>query len=350
MDIAQARGIILFISAFLSLISAFLFWFKYKGKDKTIFHLGWVAFFSALYCFIWGGRFFFEHHKIFWSRATWLGILILPAYLTCLYYATKRTKYLKLKSLLWYLLGIIIVFLALATPYFVESIPPEYPYSSSSRLGALKLLGRLYIVICLGISLFYLLTYYFKAKGFEKWQLKYHIIGATIYSVGGLLVAGIVPLFYYPKFTYIDISAILSTVWVGLLTYAVFKRQLYEIRVILTEVLVGTISIILLVQAFLSQSPSTRILGFITFFSFLFAGYLLIRVTQKEIQKKEQAEKLAQELEQLNETLDQRVEQRTKQLQERTNELEEFYNLTVGRELKIVELKKKIKKLKDQSK
>ena len=55
-----------------------------------------------------------------------------------------------------------------------------------------------------------------------------------------------------------------------------------------------------------------------------------------------------QELEELTETLDLKVKEKTTQLQARVNELERFSKLTIGRELKMVELKKEIKKLKEE--
>lgn len=52
------------------------------------------------------------------------------------------------------------------------------------------------------------------------------------------------------------------------------------------------------------------------------------------------------ELEQARASLEERVKERTKELQERLEELERFHKLTVGRELKMVELKEEIKELK----
>lgn len=54
------------------------------------------------------------------------------------------------------------------------------------------------------------------------------------------------------------------------------------------------------------------------------------------------------ELKELAERLDQRVQQRTKDLQEKIRELEKFQKLAVGRELKMMEMKKEIKKLKEE--
>lgn len=56
------------------------------------------------------------------------------------------------------------------------------------------------------------------------------------------------------------------------------------------------------------------------------------------------------ELEELAESLDEKVKERTKTLQGKVEELERFHRLTVGRELKMIELKKEIKKLKEELK
>lgn len=51
------------------------------------------------------------------------------------------------------------------------------------------------------------------------------------------------------------------------------------------------------------------------------------------------------EIKTLQENLEKKVEERTKELQKRIEELEKFHKLTIGRELKMVELKKKIREL-----
>ena len=56
------------------------------------------------------------------------------------------------------------------------------------------------------------------------------------------------------------------------------------------------------------------------------------------------------ELEELAQTLDEKVKERTKELQDRIKELEKFHRLTVGREMKMVELKNRIKQLEEELK
>ena len=54
------------------------------------------------------------------------------------------------------------------------------------------------------------------------------------------------------------------------------------------------------------------------------------------------------ELKELAERREEIIAERTKELRERIEELEKFHRLTVGRELKMVELKEEIKKLKKE--
>ncbi len=69
--------------------------------------------------------------------------------------------------------------------------------------------------------------------------------------------------------------------------------------------------------------------------------------SKKLLEKK--VEERTEELNSLNKNLEQKVEERTKELRHRLNELEKFHKLTVGRELKMTELKKEIEKLKKKN-
>jgi len=64
-----------------------------------------------------------------------------------------------------------------------------------------------------------------------------------------------------------------------------------------------------------------------------------VRARTRELQE------LAQQLEQLNKELEEKVRERTKELQKRVEELEKFHKLTVGRELKMREMKRKMEEM-----
>jgi len=114
------------------------------------------------------------------------------------------------------------------------------------------------------------------------------------------------------------------------------------------------------------------------FFLFRIFGYYLIKATYEQARRKEEAQKTAiqerfskeeaiwtaRQLQRFNETLEQSVKLRTKELEEAKNtaeqkareaeskrqELEKLYNVTLGREVKMGELKGKIKELEEKLK
>jgi len=347
MDILQIRGIILVFCSVFNLILALILWFR--GRSKATFHLGWVAFFSAVYAFTYGGVWLFEN-KLFWSRATWLGVLVLSAYITFIYYFTETTKHLKLKSFFWYFGAIIISYLALTTPYFIEKVYPEHPCPFLEGGGPLEPLGRVYVITCLGISLFYLLKEYFKSQGFRKLQLKYFILGIAIYSGGGVLFAGILPLFSPEFIKYLDLSVLLSVFWVGFTFYAVFKKRLFEIRVILTELLVGALGIILVILPFLMPTTFLKILTVFIFLLFCLFGYFLIKAIYQELKAEEILEEKVKERTKELEKSKEEIQKAYEEIKRRKEELEKVLKAVVGRELRMIELKKRIKELEEKLK
>ena len=54
------------------------------------------------------------------------------------------------------------------------------------------------------------------------------------------------------------------------------------------------------------------------------------------------------EIKKFQESLEEQVKERTKELQDKIRELEKFQKITVGRELKMIELKKEIERLKNE--
>ena len=80
-----------------------------------------------------------------------------------------------------------------------------------------------------------------------------------------------------------------------------------------------------------------------------------VYVARKELEEAKTILKIkvrarTRELNELTENLEGQVESRTKELQRRVEELERFHKLTVDRELKMIELKKEIKRLKQEIK
>jgi len=322
MDFAQIRPVILFAACFLNLIFAYLVWSK--SKTREAFHLGWVALFSAVASFTWGGVFFFASNKLLWVRATWLSPFVAGANMIFVYYFTGKTKFLKFKVIFWYGFSMILAVIALTTPYIIYKVSDQYPYLSLDTAGLLNQLFRIIVLPYLVLPFYYLIGFYRKSIGAKKLQTKYLILGVLIYTSAALLFNGILPFLNYQKFfSYLDAPAYFSVIWLGLSTYAIISKKLFDIRVILTEMFVALIGLILLVQVFFAQGTQAKIISLAIFLLYLVIGYLLIKSTDQEIEKEEKAEKLAKELEELNLNLEKKVAEKTKELRGKVAELGE---------------------------
>ena len=352
MDIIQIRVAVTFVRVFWDLIFVFLLWFR--AKSKATFHLGWSVLFFGIYAAISGLLEYVKTDRLFLARLQWIAVLALPASLAFVAYFIDRTKHIRLKIFLWYLPAIAIVVLALTTDYFVIAVSDGNPYIYT--IGVLDPFARAGFVIMGVIGFCWFLMGYRKSQGIKRQQIKHLLAIAAASVTERIVILGVLPSITGVGLIYFyDIADdIFSFALIFLAIYIiVFREIVFEIKAILTEALVGVIGLILLVQAFLSQSTASKVFGFITFFFFLFAGYLLIKTTRKEIQRKEEVEKLAKELEGFNRALEGKIKERTKDLEKSyqeikasKDELEDFYNLAVGRELKMAELKKEIGKLK----
>ena len=138
----------------------------------------------------------------------------------------------------------------------------------------------------------------------------------------------------------------------GFLAYAILKHEFLEIKSALSQFLAAAMSILLLINFIGSTTYFEYFWKGAVFSLSLFIGYLFIKSLAKEAELKENLTESNQSLKELNQTLDQKVRHRTREvkkayeeIKKRKDELEKFYKLTVGRELKMAELKNKIKNL-----
>jgi len=136
---------------------------------------------------------------------------------------------------------------------------------------------------------------------------------------------------------------IFPLVWFSVLAYAITRYQLLEFKVIATDVLVGMIIFIVLVFTIISESLSDFAVRGVFFALICVFGWLAISGVHRQVDEKER--------------LGAMVKERTRELEEakgiaeeRAKELERWYNLTVGRELRMAELKKKIDEMEDKIK
>ncbi len=186
------------------------------------------------------------------------------------------------------------------TPYFVRSVEPElfFPFWPKPGVFYHPFLFMFFSFVVYGWYLL-LKTLAKEKEKIRKQQIKYFLLGTGIGFICGstnyFLWYGI-PIPPY-------LNALVS-IYVVLTGFAIIKYHLFEIRVILTEILVGVMGILLLIFSFLLPG-GYRIFAMGVFLVFFVFAYYLVKATHEESKRREEAERLAREAERLAQVKDQ---------------------------------------------
>lgn len=246
----KLRAAGLFLCAFLNILLAFFLWSK-DIKNKLYLHLGFTAFFSAVYSLACASTYFFwsENSPLFinivFYRSTYLGVFILPSYVCFTYYFVGKTKNLKYKILLLYAGAFGIGIGSMFTPYFIETAYLDFPHIAGVN-GKLDTLGRGYIFICLFIGLYNLTREYFRSGGIRKKKIKYYFIGMFLYAGSGIVFTSIIP-YFTGKSAYYDFAAYFSLCFMLLTIYAIIRYRFLEIETVVHRTLLWLLSVFLII-------------------------------------------------------------------------------------------------------
>ena len=94
------------------------------------------------------------------------------------------------------------------------------------------------------------------------------------------------------------------SVFIILSTYAILRHHLFDIGVVVVELLTSTMWLFILFRLMVDNSLQGRIMDFILLVITIFFGALLIRSVNKEVKQREKVERLANDLEVANEKLE----------------------------------------------
>jgi hypothetical protein len=247
------------------------------------------------------------------------------------------------KSLNVLLIGslILIGILSIPTGLIVSSIKYSQGVIVEKNYGPLYPAYAFLVFISLVFGIAFSITKYRKVEGIVKKQAQYVLLGLFVSFILVFTTNVLFPLFKIGSFYVSQYGPSCLIFFFIFSVLAVTRYHLFDIKLILTELLVFIIATVSLFEALLFQTTWARLLGLSVFILFGYLGYLLIKSTKKEINSKEDLEK--------------KVQERTKELgkanqdlKERQAEVEKWYSLTIGRELRMVELKEKIKEMENK--
>jgi len=183
--------------------------------------------------------------------------------------------------------GILAILITLIPNFVLKGVTAE-GYELTTGIG----LYPLFFIIgsFLILALVNLIKKYFILDGIYKIQLKYLFIGIFLTFIIGFTTNAILAALNI--YNYVWVGPAVTVIFVIFTSFAITRYHLFEIKVILTEFLVGSMGIVLTILPFFMPSAPLRFLTGAILFLFLIFGFLLIKATHEEVSRKEEAERL----------------------------------------------------------
>jgi len=237
-----------------------------------------------------------ENLALFWSKILMIGAILIP--ITYFHFVVNfldlKGRHLKFLYFGYFLAYLFI--LANSADLLVKGIAKEMFFNFWPKAGPLYpyFLLMFFGYIVYGCILLYK-THQETNDINKKVQIKFLLIAAIVGFLGG---ATNYPLWY--GIPLLPIGNALVILFPILTTYAIARHHLFEIKVIVTELLVGFIALILLIQAIIAPNTTAKLSGFFLLFIFSIVGIMLIRGVIKEVKYREQLQEAYQQLQKLD--------------------------------------------------
>lgn len=244
-----------------------------------------------------------ENFQTFFYKLIFAVIILMVFYLSYFVNYFPRT-YIKLGLWLRTIITILtfsIAALSLFTNFIVDHAFME-EYGANFEPGKYFIIFIIYVsVISLSIIIA-LINKFIKSKGEDRRQLKYLLYGLIIFVFLNLVFNLIIPLMTN-SFIYGRLGTYSAIFFVIFLAYAILKAHMFNLKIILTETAIVIINVISVVSIFTSNTVIEGLLRAL-FAVFIFYGsYILLRSVKREIQFREELQKMTEDLAHANEHL-----------------------------------------------
>lgn len=160
-----------------------------------------------------------------------------------------------------------------------------------------------FVSVVMGLGYLFLLQFYVQSKNPRvKNQALFIMIGTLVAVLTGFVTNLVLP--FFEIFTYNWMSQITIMLMVVIIAVAILRYQLFNLKLLLTQVLVFAIWIISFYQLLSgSRTTSDLAVGIGSFVFTIVVGMLLIRSVNKEVEQRQDVEKLSAKLQDVNKEL-----------------------------------------------
>jgi len=283
------------ISSFINGIVAIIFgWIIFSKNWKNTTNITFllmsisVAFWSFSYC-EWLSMSTVPE-ALFWSRMLNLGATFIPIfYLHWVLSILNMAKEKKILLGLGYVVTFLFAFFSFS-PLYIKGVMEVSSFLFWPQAGPLYILFLIFGYYSMTIyGLYRLVVARKEAKGEKTHQIDYVILGSLFGFGGG---ATNFPLMFGIGF-FPPIGQPLVVFYIIIFGLATLKYHLFEIKIILVEMLTAIMVVALTIQLFLMPTDTLRALVSMILLLFLIFGYLFIKAIHREIEDKEEAERIS---------------------------------------------------------
>jgi len=241
-----------------------------------------------------------QESSIFWCKILYISATLIPSTLLffTILFPSEDFSFSKLQKFLIFFPNFIIILLISWPGFIIKDVIWRFGQEKEIIWGPGYPLYALYIIGYFSYLLFNLFKKYQRSSGLLKMQLKYMFVGILCSILFGTIFNLFLPSFGNFRFNWL--GQITTIFYIGFITAAITRYHLFEIRVILTEVLVSLIALVLLFQALTAPTFILKILGLGVLSLFGVAGYFLIKSVIREIELRAKLEVLYGELKKLD--------------------------------------------------
>jgi signal transduction histidine kinase len=175
--------------------------------------------------------------------------------------------------------------------YLIKDVVSKLGFQFYEMPDKFYLLHILNYIFIPAYCLIVLIKHFLKTKQDNKKQLILVILASFVGFLGG---NSVIPLVYDIKLE--PIALILVPFYLPILTYAITKYKLFDIKIITTEIFTFSLWIVILVRILLSDNTQEQIINIGLLLMTFIVGIFLIKSVYHEVSQREKIEKLALEL------------------------------------------------------
>jgi len=265
---------------------------KKKINRLFCFFAGSILFWASAGYFLNFSRTF--NRALFWAKfaPSAVFIFLIAFYFFAINFPRERRTPSRINKIIG-LLGCVLALLTFFSNFIVADIQfTEWGvnpiFTQFGRIGFYST-----VILFTFFAIAQILKRYFTLLKEEKLRVQYFLMGLFIFVIMNLIFNVALPL-WRDSIQYWQFGNYSAIFLLGFTAYAIVKRELFGIKVVLTTLLVGLIATLLFLDALLlTENWTIRLIKGIILVIFLYFGYLLIKSVFGEIKRREEVEKLS---------------------------------------------------------